>query len=146
MANAAVSVGSSGLGHVWERIAERGLLLQAVSARPAAAACEWSRSRLGSQPSPARTGGASAAYVPATNLRPPLSAFKLKPGTAGSSISDMPSPRSELSMSDGKGVVHCRALPLLFGRLLFLRVSWCMVLWSKFSAFPVSLHCQKTLV
>ncbi len=125
MANAGVSVGSSGLGrHAWERIAERGLLLQAVSARPAAAACEWSRSRLGSQPSPARTGGASAAHVPAANLRPPLSASKLKPGTAGrdgSSTSDMPSPRSKLSTSDGKGVVHCRALSLLFGQLLFLR-------------------------
>lgn len=126
MANVAVSVGSSGLGrHAWERVAERELLLQAVSARPsAAAACEWSRSRLGSQPSPARTGGASAAHVPAANLRPPLSASKLKPGTAGkdgSSTIDMPSPRSKLSTSDGKGVVHCRALSLLFGKLLFLR-------------------------
>ncbi len=123
MANAALSVGSSGLGrHVWERIAERGLLLQAVSARPAA--CEWSRSRLGSQPSPARTRGASAA-----NVRPPLSASKLKPGTAGrdgGSISDMPSPRNKLSTSDGKGVVQCRASPLLFGRLLFL---WCELVY-----------------
>uniref|UniRef100_A0A8C1TV27 Microtubule associated tumor suppressor 1a n=1 Tax=Cyprinus carpio TaxID=7962 RepID=A0A8C1TV27_CYPCA len=78
--------------------------LSAVSARPsAAAACEWSRSRLGSQPSPARTGGASAAHVPAANLRPPPSASKLKPGSAGkdgSSTTDMPSPRSKLSTSD----------------------------------------------
>ncbi|XP_016366657.1 microtubule-associated tumor suppressor 1 homolog isoform X2 [Sinocyclocheilus rhinocerous] len=81
--------------------------LMAVSARPAA--CEWSRSRLGSQPSPARTGGASAAHVPAANLRPPLSASKLKPGTAGkdgSSTSDMPSPRSKLSTSDVKLKIH----------------------------------------
>lgn len=108
MANAAVSVGSTGLGrHVWERVAERELLLQAVSARPAAASsCEWSRGRLGSQPSPARTGGA---HVPAANFRLPLSASKLKPGTAGkdgSSTTDMPSPRSKLSTSDGKGIVH----------------------------------------
>ncbi|XP_059371530.1 microtubule-associated tumor suppressor 1 homolog A isoform X1 [Carassius carassius] len=78
-----------------------------VSARPAAA-CEWSRSRLGSQPSPARTGGASAAHVPAANLRPPLSASKLKRSTAGkdgSSTSDMPSPRSKLSTSDGASAV-----------------------------------------
>lgn len=111
MANAAVSVGSTGLGRrVWERVAERELLLQAVSARPAAAAaCEWSRGRLGPQPSPARTGGASAAHVPAANLRPPLSASKLKPGTSGkdgSSATDIPTPRSKLSTSDGKGIVH----------------------------------------
>ncbi|XP_039521575.1 microtubule-associated tumor suppressor 1 homolog A isoform X3 [Pimephales promelas] len=76
--------------------------LLAVSARPAAAAaCEWSRGRLGPQPSPARTGGA---HVPATNLRPPLSASKLKPGSTGkdgSSATDMPSPRRKLSTSDG---------------------------------------------
>ncbi|XP_056092222.1 microtubule-associated tumor suppressor 1 homolog A isoform X2 [Rhinichthys klamathensis goyatoka] len=76
--------------------------LLAVSARPAAAAaCEWSRGRLGPQPSPARTGGA---HVPAANLRPPLSASKLKPGTTGkdgSSATDIPSPRSKLSTSDG---------------------------------------------
>uniref|UniRef100_A0A9J7WXD2 Microtubule associated tumor suppressor 1a n=1 Tax=Cyprinus carpio carpio TaxID=630221 RepID=A0A9J7WXD2_CYPCA len=80
-----------------------------VSARPAAAAaCERSRIRLGSQPSPARTGGASAAHVPAANLRPPLSASKLKPGTAGkdgSSTIDMPSPRSKLSTSVGASAV-----------------------------------------
>ncbi|XP_058653272.1 microtubule-associated tumor suppressor 1 homolog A isoform X3 [Onychostoma macrolepis] len=82
---------------------------QAVSARPAAAACEWSRSRIGSQPSPARTGGASASHVPAANLRPPLSASKLKPGTAGrdgSGTSDMPSPRSKQSTSDVKLKIH----------------------------------------
>ncbi|KAL1262192.1 hypothetical protein QQF64_007457 [Cirrhinus molitorella] len=79
--------------------------LLAVSTRPATAACEWSRTRVGSQPSPARTGGASAAHVPAANLRPPLSASKLKPGAAGkdgSSSTDMPSPRSKLSTSDVK--------------------------------------------
>jgi len=108
MVNAAVSVRTTGLGrHVWERVTERELLLQAVSARPAAAAaCEWSRGRLGPQPSPARTGGA---HVPATNLRPPLSASKLKPGSTGkdgSSATDMPSPRRKLSTSDGKGIVH----------------------------------------
>ncbi|XP_026136435.1 microtubule-associated tumor suppressor 1 homolog isoform X1 [Carassius auratus] len=78
-----------------------------VSARPAAA-CEWSRSRLGSQPSPARTGSASTAHVPAANLRPPLSASKLKRSTAGkdgSSTLDMPSPRSKLSTSDGPSAV-----------------------------------------
>ncbi|XP_050983771.1 microtubule-associated tumor suppressor 1 homolog A isoform X1 [Labeo rohita] len=83
--------------------------LLAVSTRPAAVACEWSRSRVGSQPSPASTGGASAAHVPAANLRPPLSASKLKPGTAGrdgSSTSDMPSPRSKLSTSDVKLKIH----------------------------------------
>ncbi|XP_043113411.1 microtubule-associated tumor suppressor 1 homolog A isoform X2 [Puntigrus tetrazona] len=78
--------------------------LLAVSAKPAAAAaCEWSRRRLGSQPSTTRTGGASAARVPAANLRPPLSASKLKPGTAGkdgSSSSEMTSPRSKLSTSE----------------------------------------------
>lgn len=104
MANAAVS---AGLGwHAWERVAERDLVLQAVSARPAAAAvCEWSRGRLGPQPSPARTGGAAAAHVPAANLRPPLSASKIKPGAAGrdgSSIYDTPSPKSKLSTPDGK--------------------------------------------
>ncbi|XP_073676128.1 microtubule-associated tumor suppressor 1 homolog A isoform X2 [Garra rufa] len=83
--------------------------LSAVSSRPAAAACEWSRSRVGSQPSPARTGGASAAHVPAANLRPPLSASKLKPGAAGkdgSGSTDMPSPRSKLSTSDVKLKIH----------------------------------------
>ncbi|XP_016100976.1 microtubule-associated tumor suppressor 1 homolog isoform X3 [Sinocyclocheilus grahami] len=89
--------------------------LSAVSARPAAAAaaCEWSRSRLGPQPSPARTGGgASAAHVPAANLRPPLSASKCKPGTTGkdgSSNNDMPSPRSKLSTSDVKLKIHLTA-------------------------------------
>ncbi|XP_048032024.1 microtubule-associated tumor suppressor 1 homolog A isoform X1 [Megalobrama amblycephala] len=80
--------------------------LLAVSARPAAAAvCELSRGRLGPQPSPARTGGASAAHVPAANLRPPLSTSKLKPGTSGkdgSSTTDIPTPRSKLSTSDVK--------------------------------------------
>ncbi|XP_016423202.1 microtubule-associated tumor suppressor 1 homolog isoform X3 [Sinocyclocheilus rhinocerous] len=89
--------------------------LSAVSARPAAAAaaaCEWSRSRLGPQPSPARTGGASAAHVPAANLRPPLSASKRKPGTTGkdgSSNTDMPSPRSKLRTSDVKLKIHLTA-------------------------------------
>ncbi|XP_077092193.1 microtubule-associated tumor suppressor 1 homolog A isoform X3 [Siphateles boraxobius] len=81
--------------------------LLAVSVRPAAAAtCEWSRGRLGPQPPPARTGGA---HIPAANLRPPLSASKLKPGTAGkdgSSTTDMPSPRSKLSTSDVKLKIH----------------------------------------
>ncbi|XDV37144.1 hypothetical protein PO909_006797 [Leuciscus waleckii] len=81
--------------------------LLAVSARPAAApSCEWSRGRLGPQPSQARTGGA---HVPAANLRPPLSASKPKPGTAGkdgSSTTDMPSPRSKLSTSDVKLKIH----------------------------------------
>ncbi|KAK7138153.1 hypothetical protein R3I94_013701 [Phoxinus phoxinus] len=85
---------------------QRGSLL-ALSARPAAAAaCEWSRGRFGPQPSPARTGGA---HVPAANLRPPLSASKLKPGTAGkdgSTTTDMTSPRSKLSTSDVKLKTH----------------------------------------
>ncbi|XP_056328036.1 microtubule-associated tumor suppressor 1 homolog A isoform X3 [Danio aesculapii] len=80
--------------------------LLAVSARPAAAAvCEWSRGRLGPQPSPARTGGAAATHVPAANLRPPLSASKIKPGTAGrdgSSTYGTPSPKSKLSTPDVK--------------------------------------------
>ncbi|XP_067313821.1 microtubule-associated tumor suppressor 1 homolog A isoform X1 [Pseudorasbora parva] len=83
--------------------------LLALSARPAAATCEWSRCRLGPQPSPARTGGACSAHVPAANLRPPLSASKLKPVTAkkdGSSTTDMPSPRSKLSASDVKLKIH----------------------------------------
>uniref|UniRef100_A0A671NIN2 Microtubule-associated tumor suppressor 1 homolog n=1 Tax=Sinocyclocheilus anshuiensis TaxID=1608454 RepID=A0A671NIN2_9TELE len=90
--------------------------LSAVSARSAAAsaaaACEWSRSRLDPQPSPARTGGASAAHVPAANLRPPLSASKRKPGTTGkdgSSNTVMPSPRSKLSTSDVKLKIHLTA-------------------------------------
>ncbi|XP_059377362.1 microtubule-associated tumor suppressor 1 homolog isoform X3 [Carassius carassius] len=78
--------------------------LSAGSARPAtAAACEWSRSRLGPQPSPARKRATSAAHVPAAHLQPPPSASKIKPDTAGkdcSSITDMPSPRSKLSTSD----------------------------------------------
>nr|XP_005157297.1 microtubule-associated tumor suppressor 1 homolog A isoform X1 [Danio rerio] len=80
--------------------------LLAVSARPAAAAvCEWSRGRLGPQPSPARTGGAAAAHVPAANLRPPLSASKIKPGAAGrdgSSANGTPSPKRKLSTPDVK--------------------------------------------
>ncbi|XP_051715510.1 microtubule-associated tumor suppressor 1 homolog A isoform X2 [Ctenopharyngodon idella] len=84
--------------------------LLAVSARPAAAAaCEWNRGRLGPQPSPARTGGASAAHVPAANLRPPLSASKLKTGTSGkdgNSATDIPTPRSKLSTSDVKLKIH----------------------------------------
>ncbi|XP_026081308.1 microtubule-associated tumor suppressor 1 homolog isoform X2 [Carassius auratus] len=75
------------------------------SARPAtAAACEWSRSRLGPQPSPARTRGASAAH-----LQPPPSASKIKPGTRGkdaSSTTDMPSPRSKQSTSDVKQKIN----------------------------------------
>ncbi|XP_057205726.1 microtubule-associated tumor suppressor 1 homolog [Triplophysa rosa] len=81
--------------------------LMAVSAKLAtgAAACVWSRGMLGPQPSPARTGGASAARIPAPNLRPPLSAaYKIKLGTAGkddSSTSDMPSPRVQLRTPEG---------------------------------------------
>lgn len=100
MSNTAVSV-----QHAWERVAERKLLLQAVSSKPATA-LEWSRGKLGPQPSPARTGGASAARVPAASLRPPLSAAsKIKLGTAGrddGSTSDMPSPRVQLRTPEGK--------------------------------------------
>ncbi|XP_059377363.1 microtubule-associated tumor suppressor 1 homolog isoform X4 [Carassius carassius] len=84
--------------------------LSAGSARPAtAAACEWSRSRLGPQPSPARKRATSAAHVPAAHLQPPPSASKIKPDTAGkdcSSITDMPSPRSKLSTSDVELKIH----------------------------------------
>lgn len=81
--------------------------LLAVSAKPVtgAAACDWSRGRLGPQPSPARTGGASAARVPAANLRPPLLATsKIKLRTGGkddSNTSDMPSPRVQLRTPEG---------------------------------------------
>ncbi|XP_056626050.1 microtubule-associated tumor suppressor 1 homolog A isoform X1 [Triplophysa dalaica] len=81
--------------------------LMAVSAKLAtgAAACEWSRGRLGPQPSPARTGGASTARIPGPFLRPPLSAAsKIKLGTAGkddSNTLDMPSPRVLLCTTEG---------------------------------------------
>ncbi|XP_051514179.1 microtubule-associated tumor suppressor 1 homolog isoform X2 [Myxocyprinus asiaticus] len=84
--------------------------LFAGSSRPAAAACERSRVRLGPQPSPARTGGACAALGPAANLQPPLSTVsKLKPGTAGkdgSHTTDMPSPRNRLSTPEVKLKIH----------------------------------------
>ncbi|KAA0709323.1 A Mitochondrial tumor suppressor 1 -like protein [Triplophysa tibetana] len=81
--------------------------LMAVSAKLAtgSAACEWSRGRLGPQPSPARTGGASAARIPGPFLRPPFSAAsKIKLGTAGkddSNTLDMPSPRVLLCTPEG---------------------------------------------
>ncbi|XP_036424566.1 microtubule-associated tumor suppressor 1 homolog A isoform X2 [Colossoma macropomum] len=67
--------------------------------------CDWSKGRLGPQPSSSRAGGAPAARAPAANLRqPPSSASKLKPGTAGKNgcaSTDMPSPRSKQSASGG---------------------------------------------
>ncbi|XP_059377361.1 microtubule-associated tumor suppressor 1 homolog isoform X2 [Carassius carassius] len=93
-----------------ESLKVRGKNQKAGSARPAtAAACEWSRSRLGPQPSPARKRATSAAHVPAAHLQPPPSASKIKPDTAGkdcSSITDMPSPRSKLSTSDVELKIH----------------------------------------
>ncbi|XP_051506255.1 microtubule-associated tumor suppressor 1 homolog isoform X2 [Myxocyprinus asiaticus] len=86
--------------------------LLAVSSRPAAAVCEWSRGRLGPQPSPARTGDTSVAHGQAANLRPPLSAAtKLKPGTAGkdgsnTTLQDMPSPRNRLNTPKVKLKIH----------------------------------------
>ncbi|XP_065127840.1 microtubule-associated tumor suppressor 1 homolog A isoform X1 [Paramisgurnus dabryanus] len=80
----------------------------AVSAKSSAETpiCEWSKSKLGPHPSPARKVGASGARVPAANLRPPLSAVsKLKLGVVGkdeSNNSDMPSPRVQLCTSDGR--------------------------------------------
>ncbi|XP_072520265.1 microtubule-associated tumor suppressor 1 homolog A isoform X2 [Salminus brasiliensis] len=69
------------------------------------APCDWSKGRLGPQPSTSRAGGAPAARGPAANTRqPPLPASKLKPGTAGKNgcaTTDMPSPRSKASTSGG---------------------------------------------
>ncbi|XP_051945117.1 microtubule-associated tumor suppressor 1 homolog isoform X2 [Xyrauchen texanus] len=84
--------------------------LFAGSSRPATAACEQSRVRLGPQPSQARTGGTSAALDPAANLQPPHSTVsKLKSGTAGkngSHTTDMPSPRNRLSTPEDKLKIH----------------------------------------
>ncbi|XP_026773508.3 microtubule-associated tumor suppressor 1 homolog A isoform X1 [Pangasianodon hypophthalmus] len=70
-----------------------------------AALCDWRKGSLGSQPLSSRAGGTSSAQTPAASLRPPpLSASKLKPGTArknGCTTTDMPSPRSKLSTSGG---------------------------------------------
>ncbi|KAI4897256.1 hypothetical protein NFI96_024626 [Prochilodus magdalenae] len=66
---------------------------------------DWSKGRLGPQPSSSRAGGAPAARAPAANLRQlPSSASKLKPGTTGKNgcvSADMPSPRNKLSTSGG---------------------------------------------
>ncbi|MCJ8734125.1 hypothetical protein PDJAM_G00231680 [Pangasius djambal] len=107
MANTIVSVGHTDFSHfLWEHASERKLLLQADSSRPVGAAlCDWRKSSLGSQPLSSRAGGTSPTESPAANLRPPpLSASKLKPGTArknGCTTTDMPSPRSKLSTSGG---------------------------------------------
>ncbi|XP_049339799.1 microtubule-associated tumor suppressor 1 homolog A isoform X2 [Astyanax mexicanus] len=69
------------------------------------APCDWSKGRLGSQPSSSRAGGVPAARGPAANPRqPPLPGSKLKPGTAGKNgcaTTDMPSPRIKPSTSGG---------------------------------------------
>ncbi|XP_047658334.1 microtubule-associated tumor suppressor 1 homolog A isoform X2 [Tachysurus fulvidraco] len=81
---------------------------KADSSQPVGAALrDWRKSSLGSQPLSSRAGGTSPAQTPAANIRPPpLSASKLKPGTARKndcSTSDMPSPspRSKLSTFGG---------------------------------------------
>ncbi|KAF5896461.1 microtubule-associated tumor suppressor 1 isoform X1, partial [Clarias magur] len=78
----------------------------ADSSQPVGAAlCDWRKSSLGSQSLLSRAGGSSPVRTPATSLRPPpLSASKLKPGTArknGCTTTDMPSSRNKLSTSGG---------------------------------------------
>ncbi|XP_053361317.1 microtubule-associated tumor suppressor 1 homolog A isoform X2 [Clarias gariepinus] len=79
---------------------------KADSSQPVGASlCDWRKSSLGSQPLSSRAGGSSPARTPAASLRPPpLSASKLKSGTAqknGCTTTDMPSSRNKLSTSGG---------------------------------------------
>lgn len=107
MANTIVSVGHTDFSRFsWEFVDKRKLLLQADSSQPVGASlCDWRKSSLGSQPSSSRAGGSSPARTPAASLRPPpLSASKLKSGTAqknGCTTTDMPSSRNKLSTSGG---------------------------------------------
>lgn len=97
-----------------------------------AAACEWSRGRLGPQPSPARTGGASTARIPGPFLRPPLSAAsKIKLGTAGKddgNTLDMPSPRVLLCTTEGKCISYRRGLSFSHTLKFMTSVLYCIAL------------------
>ena len=121
MANTVVSVGHTDFGlFTWECGTERQFLLQTHASQLAEPApSDWSKGRLGPQPSSSRAGGAPAARAPAANLRQlPSTASKLKPGTTGKNgcvSADMPSPRNKLSTSGGKEVI-CY-LPLLWPNL-----------------------------
>ncbi|XP_066505130.1 microtubule-associated tumor suppressor 1 homolog A isoform X2 [Hoplias malabaricus] len=73
------------------------------------APCNWGKGKPGPQPS-SRAGGASAARVPAANLRqPPLSASKFKPGTVGKNgcvTAEMPSSKIKPSTSGVNPKMH----------------------------------------
>lgn len=114
MANTVVSVGHTDFGlFAWEYGTERKLFLQTRSPRLSEPVpCDWNKGRLGPLPSSSsRAGGAPAAQPLAAIPRQlPPSSSKLKPGSGGKNgcaTTDMPSPRSKLGTSGGKGRVYC---------------------------------------